>query len=556
MECYSMKTVKNKVSIVLILAMLLSVDAYGQEVIDKAVDSIGKQLLVKDYEKAFSYAGFIIRYYRTSPMTVEALDACEKATSAYATDLAAKQKWPELLKLETALSGAPESVKAKAANAVALAKLEAAKAEDERKKEAARQEAERLRKEEENRQAEAEKARLAQIEAAIKAEREIEIAKEEERKKERADAAAREAALLAERARAETAQRAQIDRLIQESRDLELAKERIREAERKMSEERQRELESNRQESEEQFRRELSRLFETAHQANADTVKLVSSTNIAVVAGLGILAVFVIAGITLLVVVSLRQQRMQHEQFQSTLHAMQAMRTAQPIQASLALPFAPQDAEGPRALPGGSALMIEDASGSAKSAEEERTAIKDLLEKCQAYGQEIDKVTGRRNASRLVADHLYKISRHLGYSEQDSILYFAVGLVYDIGFLNIDPAILRAEQISEDQFAVIKTHTAIGLNMVFFVPEPQRTLFKDGVSKHHENLDGTGYPYALKGDAIPYIARALRVIESYVALISSREYRRIMDRDSAIRELYAKPEYYDQDIVKALDAIV
>jgi len=91
---------------------------------------------------------------------------------------------------------------------------------------------------------------------------------------------------------------------------------------------------------------------------------------------------------------------------------------------------------------------------------------------------------------------------------------------------------------------------------VFFVEERYRDLFKDGVSKHHENLDGTGYPFALKGDAIPYIARALRVAESYIALISSREYRQIRDRDAAITELKAHPNQYDQDIVAAIDAIV
>ncbi len=144
----------------------------------------------------------------------------------------------------------------------------------------------------------------------------------------------------------------------------------------------------------------------------------------------------------------------------------------------------------------------------------------------------------------------------MGYCEQDCILFFGVGLVYDIGFLNIESELLRAEYINKEQFEVIKTHTVNGTGMVFFVDEQYRTLFKDGVSKHHENLDGSGYPAGLKDGGIPYIARVLRVAESYVALISSREYKQIKDRNAAVSELRNQTLWYDQGIVDALDAVV
>lgn len=550
-----MKTVRNKIIACLVICFL-ALPVFSQDAITKAIDSIGQNILIREYEKAYSYASFIMRFYRTNPMTPEALDACERAVAAYSQDLASKQKWKELVALSDALASAPLTISAKAAEPVAKAKTELARIE-----------AERIKQADEARKAEAEQARLAQIENALKIERDAEKAREAARIQEREAAQARETALLAERAKAEEAQRAQYDKLIEDNRKAEAAKELQSEQMRQEFELKQQELEVKRSEAENKFREELSRVLETSNQTNGETIRSVTSTSIAVVAGLGILALFVIAGISLLVVVSLRQQKMQHEQFQSTLHTIQAMRNVQPNYDTLALPFASQDNMGQRALPGNQNLMIEGTVESNPNANQgtnivqsqanaEAQSLKSLIEKCQTYGQEIDKATGRRNASRLVGDLVYKVSRHLGYSEQDSLLFFAVGLVYDIGFLNVEPTILRAERINEEQFELIKTHTKVGLAMVFFVEERYRDLFKDGVSKHHENLDGTGYPFALKGEAIPYIARALRVAESYIALISSREYRQIRDRDAAITELKAHPNQYDQDIVAAIDAIV
>ena len=74
--------------------------------------------------------------------------------------------------------------------------------------------------------------------------------------------------------------------------------------------------------------------------------------------------------------------------------------------------------------------------------------------------------------------------------------------------------------------------------------------------KHHENIDGTGYPKGLKGDEIPQIARLIRVVETYGSLSSKRSYRDAMDKETAIAKLREQPHFYDSAVVDALDAIV
>ena len=74
--------------------------------------------------------------------------------------------------------------------------------------------------------------------------------------------------------------------------------------------------------------------------------------------------------------------------------------------------------------------------------------------------------------------------------------------------------------------------------------------------KHHENIDGSGYPHGLKGDEIPQVARLIRVAESYMSLSSKRSYRGAMDKETALETLKEQPGIYDQEVVEALDKIV
>ena len=136
------------------------------------------------------------------------------------------------------------------------------------------------------------------------------------------------------------------------------------------------------------------------------------------------------------------------------------------------------------------------------------------------------------------------------------MLHFAVGLVYDIGFLTIDPTVLAKDEIAEEEFILLKNHTKLGLNMIHFVEKPMQPIFSEGILKHHENLDGSGYPDGITGDDIPYIARALRVVDSYISLISSRNYRAIMHKEAAIEELNNKSNEYDIEIIKILESLI
>ena len=188
--------------------------------------------------------------------------------------------------------------------------------------------------------------------------------------------------------------------------------------------------------------------------------------------------------------------------------------------------------------------------------EEDEEELKQLAVKCEEIGQQIDNVTGRKNNSKNVSELVYKLSIQLGLPQGMAMLNFCAGMIYDAGFLAIDPDLLVATQLTEEEKQAMKEHVNLAEKHLEFVPKKYWSVFEDAATKHHENIDGTGYPHGLKGDEIPQIARLIRVAESYVSLSSKRSYRGAMDKETAVNTLKEQPGFYDQEVVEALDKLV
>lgn len=187
---------------------------------------------------------------------------------------------------------------------------------------------------------------------------------------------------------------------------------------------------------------------------------------------------------------------------------------------------------------------------------DEQNELKELAVACEDLGGKIDQATNRKNNSKNVSELVYKLANQLGLNQNTAMLYFCASMVYDAGFLAIDQDLLKAESLTQEQKDEIRQHVAKSSDFFSFVPEKYRNIFDDAATKHHENMDGTGYPDGLKGEAIPQIARLIHVAESYTSLISRRNYKAIQDKESAIKELESKPGLYDPAVVAVLDAIV
>ncbi|MBR0568919.1 HD domain-containing protein [Azoarcus sp. L1K30] len=136
--------------------------------------------------------------------------------------------------------------------------------------------------------------------------------------------------------------------------------------------------------------------------------------------------------------------------------------------------------------------------------------------------------------------HLWRVSRYSALlAEAAGITGGALarieigGFLHDLGKIGIPDAILRkADRLSDEEYAVIRTHPDVGARML--AGHPLAALVLPAVLHHHETPDGRGYPHGLAGEEIPLDGRLVGICDAFDAMTSSRPYRAGMPIQTAL----------------------
>lgn len=144
--------------------------------------------------------------------------------------------------------------------------------------------------------------------------------------------------------------------------------------------------------------------------------------------------------------------------------------------------------------------------------------------------------------SRLIAADL---AMRYDYTDEfvEDIFWFAP--LHDIGKIAIpDEILLKPGRLSENEFERMKEHTGKGREIIhnmlnnFSIRNQQSINMMSNIAMyHHENIDGSGYPEGLTGEAIPLEARIVAVADVFDALVSRRPYKEAWSNDDAFSEL-------------------
>jgi HD-GYP domain-containing protein (c-di-GMP phosphodiesterase class II) len=273
------------------------------------------------------------------------------------------------------------------------------------------------------------------------------------------------------------------------------------------------------------------------------------------------IAIFVIAGLVILItliIVFIAHAGFKHQQIQQEQYVEAFKLLAQnQNQTNRLMLGGVTDLYGTNGLKSaGSSRWGMDALPEPEETPEEKTEMCDLAAKCEDLGTKIDQATNRKNNSKNVSELVYKLAMALGLRQREAMVFFCASMVYDAGFLGVAQELLSAESLTDDEREQLKHHIDMANEYLQFVPKRYWQIFEDAANKHHENMDGSGYPDGLKGDAIPQIARLIRVAESYISLSSRRSYHEISDKETAIAKLKEEPNLYDPDVVAALESII
>ncbi|MFW8591323.1 response regulator [Glaciecola sp. 2405UD65-10] len=152
------------------------------------------------------------------------------------------------------------------------------------------------------------------------------------------------------------------------------------------------------------------------------------------------------------------------------------------------------------------------------------------------------------------------LAHGLSETAADNLLHAAP--MHDIGKIGIpDSIMLKPGKLTDEEFAVMKTHPQIGAEILGEDDSELIALAKVVSLTHHEKYDGTGYPAGLKGEEIPIEGRIVAIADVFDALTSKRPYKEAWSVEKSLEFIRSQSgKHFDPTMVvlfeQSLDEIL
>ena len=148
------------------------------------------------------------------------------------------------------------------------------------------------------------------------------------------------------------------------------------------------------------------------------------------------------------------------------------------------------------------------------------------------------------------------LGQQLGLSAEDLDRLRIAALLHDVGKIGVDDRVLKKPgALTAEEFVIMKQHPTKGANIMRPVAQLKDML--PGIELHHEHMDGRGYPYGLKGEDIPLMARIIAVADTLDAMTTHRPYQTALELGDALRHIRkVAGTKFDLRVVDALESVV
>ena len=157
-----------------------------------------------------------------------------------------------------------------------------------------------------------------------------------------------------------------------------------------------------------------------------------------------------------------------------------------------------------------------------------------------------------------VADYSKRLAIRVGLSMQEVIQVSMGGMLHDVGKLALSDRIFSNQKValSEEMLWEVRNHPLIGAALLKKVTCGK--AISDAVLFHHERMDGHGYPFGIKGDAIPLSAKIVSIADCFDAITTDRPYQRRKSPEAAfsLLEEVAGTRYAGELIPLFIDEIL
>ncbi len=172
---------------------------------------------------------------------------------------------------------------------------------------------------------------------------------------------------------------------------------------------------------------------------------------------------------------------------------------------------------------------------------------------CEAFADVVDaKSPFTYRHSLGVTDAAEALAEQFGFSPDRRRLIRRAALLHDLGKLRVSNSILdKNGRLDEDEWQVIREHPGLSESILSRIPAFAQIATIAG--RHHEKLDGSGYPNRLAARELSLEDRMIAVADIYGALSEDRPYRAGLPAER-ILEILGKdvPHKLDPDVFEAL----
>lgn len=184
-----------------------------------------------------------------------------------------------------------------------------------------------------------------------------------------------------------------------------------------------------------------------------------------------------------------------------------------------------------------------EAAISANSGRNERQAMAEVL-----LEPDFQKYPELADHCRHVASVAQRFAQTLELSASQVEIVRLAALVHDVGMRLIDyDRLYKRASLTAEELRGLAEHPLVGAALV----EPLLGAdVAQAVLRHHERVDGKGYPSRLTGQQIPLAARIIQIADAWVAMTSRQSYQTPISHDEASRRLrQGAGAQFDRDLV-------
>jgi putative nucleotidyltransferase with HDIG domain len=149
-----------------------------------------------------------------------------------------------------------------------------------------------------------------------------------------------------------------------------------------------------------------------------------------------------------------------------------------------------------------------------------------------------------------------RVGRKMELSAEQIDVLHRGGLLHDIGKIGVPATILdKPGSLTDEEMQTMRDHVTVGARIL--TPIAAYADMIPIVLRHHERMDGSGYPDGLTGEEIPFLARLLAVPDVFDALTSDRPYRDALPRERAIKFITdGTGDQFDAEVVDTFLAVM